>query len=406
VLDGSVRIAGQRLRVTAQLIDVPTGYNRWSERWDRDLADVFAVQDELARAIAERLRARLPASSGAASSGGGFVATLVAPATRDVRAYDRYLKGRYFWSRRHLHECIAELEAAVQHDPDFADAYTALAEAWAACGFYGGIPTWECWARARAAAERAEEIAPDTASASLCFGVLDYYYGWNAARAERSLRLAVERNPASADAHFWLALCVGVAGRFEEAVRLAREGVRLEPHSPNNRAAGAWPLLMVGRYEDAAAELAAAVALGQSPFALWSHGTALSALGRHEQAIGEFREAVRLTGARYSHYVALLANALAQGGQEAEAQALLRDLEERSTREYVPPFDKALVLAGLGDCDAALNLLEQAVRERNAFLWARLHFPQLKCLAHVPRFRAIAAQLARRAPVGVSVTGG
>ena len=140
----------------------------------------------------------------ASSSAASPPAKLVAPATRDVVAYDRFLKGRYFWNRRRLHESIAELEAAVERDPDFDEAYMALSEAWAAWGFYGGIPTWEAWARGRAAAERAEELAPDSASVPLCLGVLEHYYGWNIAREERLFRLAIARNPTSAEAHFWL----------------------------------------------------------------------------------------------------------------------------------------------------------------------------------------------------------
>ena len=399
VLDGSVRQSGQRLRVTAQLIDVKTGYNLWSERWDRDLADVFAVQDELARAIAATFKSRSSGPVAAASSGPSPPAKLVAPATRDVAAYDRFLKGRYFWNRRRLHEAIAELEAAVERDPDFAEAFEALSEAWAAWGFYGGIPTWESWARGRAAAERAEELAPDSASVPLCLGVLEHYYGWNSSREEQLIRLAIARNPASAEAHFWLGLCLGMVGRLEEGLAVAREGVRLEPHSPNNRAVVGWPSLMAGRYEEAAAEYAAAVALGDSPFALWSNGMALSALGRHEEAIAVHRQAVQMTGGRYSYYAALLGNALAQGGRVDEARTIQRELEERATREYVPPFDRALVLVGLGEDDAALDALERALQERNAFLWARIYFPQLRRLAHLPRFRAIADRLGRRAPV-------
>jgi tetratricopeptide (TPR) repeat protein len=300
-----------------------------------------------------------------------------------------------------LHESIAELEAAVERDPNFDEAYTALAQAWAAWGFYGGLPTWEGWARGRAAAERAEELAPDAASVPLCLGVLEHYYGWNSAREERFFRLALARNPTSAEAHFWLALLLGVTRRKDEALAYAREGVRLEPHSANNRAAVAWPLLGIGRFDEAAIELAAAVALGGSPFALWSYGTVLSALGRHGEAIAAHREAVQLTGGRYSFYEALLANALAQAGNTDEARAILRELEGRATREYVPAFDRALVLAGLGESDAALDALDRALAERNAFLWARIHFPQLRGLVHLPRFQAISDQLGRRAPVNV-----
>jgi serine/threonine protein kinase/tetratricopeptide (TPR) repeat protein len=403
VLDGSVRQVGQRLRVTAQLIDVGSGYNLWSERWDRELADVFAVQDEIARAIAATFRSRLPGTSGLFSGSNPDVAPKWAPPrTPDVAAYDHYLKGRYFWNRRRLHESIDELEAAVDGDPEFDVAYTALSEAWAVYGFYGGIRTWECWARARAAAESAEELAPDTSSVLLCLGVLEYYYGWNSARAERYFRLAIERDPANGEAYFWLALCVGACGRVDEGLAIAREGVRLEPHSPNNRAACGWPLIMTGRYEEAAVELAAATALGDSPFALWSYGITLSAIGHHADAIATHRSAVEVTGGRYSHYIALLAGALALGDRIDEARSLLAELDARAAREYVPPLDRAIVLTSLGDDERALDALEQAHEQRNAFLWARIHFPYLRRLASTPRFRALAARLARRAPVAVN----
>ncbi|MFN2387520.1 MAG: protein kinase [Thermoanaerobaculia bacterium] len=404
VLDGSVRQAGERLRVTAQLIDVGSGYILWSERWDRDLADVFAVQDEIARAIAATFRPRLLGS--AAASGDrldALLSGLVVPGTRNVAAYDRYLKGRYFWNQRRLREAVTELEGAVALDPEFAEAYTALSEGWAVWGFYGGIPTWEAWARGRAAADRAEELSPDSASVLLSQGVLEHYYGWNTAREERLFRLAIERNPAGAEAYFWLALCVGVAGRVEEGVSAAHEGARLEPHSGNIRAAVGWPWLVTERFEEAAGEFAAAVALGDAPFALWSHGIALTALGRHDEAIAAHRKAGEVTGGRYSHYTALLAGALAEAGQIDEARGILAELEERAKREYVPPYDRAVVLAALGEDDAALDALEQAHRDRNALLWARINFPHWRRLSGAPRFRALAQRLGRRAPVSLSV---
>jgi tetratricopeptide (TPR) repeat protein len=286
----------------------------------------------------------------------------------------------------------------VKRDPGFLEGFTALSSAWGVWGFYGGVPTWECWARGRAAAERAEELAPDSTTVPLSLGILEHYYGWNAAREEALFRLALTRDGTNAEVHFWLALCLGSVGRLDEALVFAREGVRLEPHSPNNRAAVGWPLLEAERYEEAAAEFSAAVALGESPLALWSYGTALSALGRHEQAIAALSTAVEVTGGRYSHYSALLANALAQAGKPDEARSMLRELEARAAREYVPQFDRALVLAGLGEDDAALTALERAYYERNAFIWARIHYPQFKRLAATPRFRALAEQLALRAP--------
>lgn len=409
VLDGSVRQAGQRLRVTAQLIDVATGYNLWSERWDRELADVFAVQDEIARAIAATFQPRLLGSAAASADRlESLLASLVTPGTRNVAAYDRYLKGRYFWNQRRLREAIAELEAAVALDPEFAEAYTALSEGWAVWGFYGGIPTWEAWARGRAAAERAEELAPESASVPLSLGVLEHYYGWNTAREEKLFRLAIERNATGAEAYFWLCLCLGGMGQTEEALAAGREGARLEPHSANVRAAVGFPFFFIGRDEEAAAEFAAAVALGDSPLALWSYGSTLSALGRHEEAIAAHRKAVELTGGRYSYYSALLAGALAQAGRRDEARFMLAELDARAGREYVPPYDRAVVLACLEEEEAALDALEKAYQERNALLWVRIYLPWFRKLFGAPRFRALADRLALRAPVsdGVKSSGG
>jgi serine/threonine-protein kinase len=399
VLDGSVRQVGQRLRVTAQLIDVATGYNLWSERWDRDLADVFAVQDEIAQAIATTLKPRL---SGTQSPSPDVRETLRKAAEqrpRDVAAYDRFLKGRYYWNQRRMLEATEELEAAVDRDPEFDEAYTALAETWAVWGYYGGMPPWECWARARAALDRAEELAPDSPSVLLCLGVLEYYYGWDSARAEDLFRRTIAANPTGAEAYFWLPMCIGWSGRTDEARKIAREGMRLEPHSANSRAAIGWPLFAAELFDEALVELATAVSLGEAPFALWSYGMALSLVGRHDEAIATQRRTVELTGSRYTYYKAMLGSALAMGGRVEEARAVLAELDAFAAKQYVPPYDRAIVLVSLGDDDAALECLESAYDERNAFLWARIHFPQFKRLAGFPRFKAIEARLARRAPI-------
>lgn len=398
VLEGSVRLMESRLRVSAQLIDVTTGYNLWSERWDRELADVFAVQDEIARAIAETLQPRL--LGGIAQTG------LVAPPTRDVHAYDRLLKGRYLWKERRLREAIAEFEAAAERDPAFTEAHTGIAETWAAWGFYGGVPTWEAWARARSAADRAAELAPESSDVPRCFGVLEHYYGWNTAREERFCRLALERSPRLAEGYFWLALCLGAMGRLEEAVEFGRRGTELEPHSANMRAALAWPYLFAHRGREAEAELARAVTLeDRAPFALWSHGCALQALDRHEEAMGAYRKAAEVTGPGYSFYAALLAGALAAAGRHSEAESALASLDARAAQEYVPPFDRAVVLVQLGRLTEAVDALERAYEERNALLWARIYLPQFHRLADDQRFRQLAAKLARSAPTRLTASG-
>ena len=399
VLEGSVRQAGRKLRVTAQLVNVTDGYHLWSETYDREMEDIFAVQDEIARAIAATLRLRL---AGAAEG-----AALVAPPTRDVAAYDRYLKGRYLWNQRRVQEAIAELEAAIEKDPAMVEAYTSLADAWAVWGFYGGIPTWEAWARARASADRAAELAPEAPTVAVSLGILEHYYGWNSAREEHFCRLAIERAPKWADGYFWLSLCLAATGHFDESAAIARRGMEIEPHSANMRTSLGWSFLLAGRFEEGERELAHAESIDPSAsFAVWAHGYGLQLLDRFEEAVPKYEKAIAVTGGRHSFYDALRGGALALSGRRGEAEAALAGLERRSRGgEYVPPFDRAMILAPLGERDAALDALEKAFGERNAFLWLRIHLANFNGLRGEPRWQNLAARLARTAPIRPAAGG-
>jgi TolB-like protein/Tfp pilus assembly protein PilF len=394
VLEGSVRQSGRRIRIHAQLVDVVTGYQLWSERYDRELEDVFAVQDEIARSIAETLEPRLT---------GGRAAELPERTTRDVEAYDLYLKGRHFWKPRRMRQAIECFEAAVARDPKYADAYTALAESYSVWGFYGGISSWEAYARARAAAERAQELTPDSAAVHLSLGVIEHYYGWDVAREERELRLALDRDPKLSDASFWLTLCLSVTGRASEALEVGRRLVAREPHSADARAALAWGYAGRRRYAEALPDMEAAVRLGpDAAFALWSLGLAQQQTGAVADAVVTLERAVAVTQREHCYEIALLGGALAAGGRTTEARALLAELGAR--REYVPPYDVALLLAALGEREAALSSLERAYEERNALLWFRIHLPAFDPLRGEPRWIALSEKLARTAPVA-PVTG-
>ena len=398
VLEGSVRQAGQRLRVTVQLIDIGNGYQLWSQRYDREMQDVFAVQDEIARAIAETLKVRLLGSGSQ---------PLVAPATKDVEAYDLYLKGRYFWSRRQTRAAIEQFEAAVARDPDYAAVYTGLADSYAVWGFYGGIPPWEAFARARAAAERAQELAPNAPGVHLSLGIIEHYYGWDTAREERELRLAIAENPRSQEGYFWLTLCLATTGRFEEALATAQRGVEVEPHSANARAVLAWAYLGSHRFEESLPTLHEAVALDpEAAFPAWSLGYAQLYTGRLDEAIASLEQAVKATRREHVFEIALYGAALAAAGRRADAEALLAELRERGTKTYVPPFDVAVLLMALGEKAEALSALERAYDERNALLWFRIHLPVCDALREEPRWKAIVDRLARTAPVrGIRAPG-
>jgi serine/threonine protein kinase/Flp pilus assembly protein TadD len=390
IVEGSVRKARERLRVTAQLIDVSTGFQLWSDRWDRDLADVFAVQEEIARAIASTLQVRL----------GGAAAEQIRPPTRDVEAYDHFLKGRYLFNQRRLRPAIAEVQRAIEQDPNLAEGHTTLADAWAILGFYGSIPTWEAWARARAAAEMAEELSPDSAAVTVSFAILEHYYGWNNLREERFCRQALERDPKNADASFWLSLCLGWSGRMAEGIEAAKRGIELEPHSANMRTALAWSLVAHRDDEAAEREMARAVELDPSAlFPAWSHGYVLRQLGRYSESIAAHERSVEISGSDYNFYKALLGCAFAAAGERTRAEAILGELEEKNQTSYAPPLDRAPLLVLLGNHSGAVEALLQAYDERNAFLWARIHWRDFDPIRGDARFRAMIDRVTRRAPV-------
>jgi eukaryotic-like serine/threonine-protein kinase len=391
VLEGSVRQSGRRLRITAQLIDVTSGYQLWSERFDREMEDVFAVQDEIARAIVKTLHVKLVGSGDA---------PVVVPPTADVEAYNLYLKGRYYLNLRRPRPAIAEFNAAIELDHKYADAYEGLADAYCFWGFYGGISTWEAYGRARWAAEKANEIRPGAPEVHLSFALIEHYFGWDTAREEREIREVIEKSPKSSDGWFWLGLCLGMTDRFEEAFDAARRGIALEPHNANLQCQLGWCYMYQRRFREALVEFKKAVALDPNAgFPSWSIGMAYQAIGDLDAAIGAFERGVEITQGNHSFYIGLLGGALAEAGRTPEAERILADLEERSAREYVPPFDKALVLAPLGRKDDALTALERAYEERNALMWFRIYFKLFDPLRESPRWKAIAKRLALTAPV-------
>jgi serine/threonine-protein kinase len=398
VLEGSVRQSGQRLRITAQLIDVSNGYHIWSERYDREMQDVFAVQDEIARTIVEKLSPKLL---------GTPEEPLIAAPTSDVAAYDLYLKGRFLWNVRRPKAAIEQFEAAIARDPKYAAAHLGIADSYSVWGFYGGIPSWEAYARARAAAQKAQELTPDAPEVHRSLGIIEHYYGWDVAREERELRLATLGNPHDADAHFWLTLCLCLcSGQEQDAAEAARKSVELEPHSGNAEAALGWVAAARRRFEEAMPAFERAVEKSPTAvFPLWSLGYAQHQLGRFDEAVRTLTRVVQVTDRAHFFELALYGAALHGAGRTDEARAILSELEGRSAKEYVPPFDRALLLAALGHDEDAIQQLERAHEERNALLWFRIHLPYLDRIAASPRYRAIAQKLARLAPVSAVVRG-
>ncbi|HSE64114.1 MAG TPA: tetratricopeptide repeat protein, partial [Thermoanaerobaculia bacterium] len=385
VLEGSVRRAGSRLRITTELVNVADGYQLWSEQYDREMEDVFAIQDEIALAIANTLKVRLLA---------GEEGALFARPTDDVEAYNHYLKGKYFFNRRVPRQAIVEFERAIARDPGYAAAHTGLADAYCIFGFYGGIPTLDAFAKARAAASKAQELEPDSADTHLALGLVEHYFGWDFEKEDREFVRAVELAPRSAGAHSWLALKRAFLDDPGQARASAIRARELEPLSPNVHTNVAWTYYAERRFPEAEQELRRALELDpEALYPLWACGLTLRMQGKHEEAVAMLEKAVALTDREQTWYLGHLAWTYSAAGRRTDALAILDELRERSSREYVAPFHLAFIYVGLGDHDAAIAALELACEQRNALAWWPRSAPQFDPLRSHPRFANVLSKI-------------
>jgi TolB-like protein len=385
VLEGSVRRAGGRVRITAQLIDARGGHHLWSERYDREPSDVFAIQDEIAQAIAGRLKVTLAA---------GPPGHRIGAPMRDPEAYDLYLKGRYFFNERAAPQAIMKFEEAIARDPDFAPAYTGLSDSYGIHAFYGGIDTRVAYARARAAAERARQLAPGSSEVNVSMGIIEHYFGWDFEKEERELLEAMGRNPRGAAPHYWLSLLYGLRGRIEDALPLAREAASLEPLSPYAISVAGWSLLTARRFEEARAAYSEGLELDpNATLPLFGLCRCEEALGNSSAAVAASERLVAVTGRKSTFGLGGLAQAYAAAGRTADARQVLAELGDRGSREYVAPIHLAPALLHLGELEAAFQAYERACEDRNALTWWWVvHDPGGEALRKDPRFPALAAR--------------
>jgi serine/threonine-protein kinase len=361
-LEGSVRKAGRRLRIAAQLTDVTSGYQLWSEVFDRDLEDVFAIQEEISRAIVSALRVRLV---------GPEVTRLVKPATDDLEAYTLYLKGRQLWNRR-TEEALAiglrHFERALQRDPHYAMAHAGLADSYALLGFYTALAPGEAFPRAKTAASRALELDPATVEARTTLAYVSLCHDWNWGEAERQFRTAIRANPGYATAHQWFGHLLGALQRYEESIAEFGAAVSLDPLSPIKSAALSWGYYFAGRYEVAIAQCRHALELDpQVALTYRNLGLACDQVGRYDEAVAAYEEGVRLSHGE-ALGLAYLAHGLARAGRGDEARRRLAQLLELRSRRYVSSYDLAVIHCGLGETERALDLLQRGYEERTHWM--------------------------------------
>ena len=385
VLEGSVRRAGRRLRVTAQLINTADGYQIWSERYDRVMEDIFDIQDEISQAIVEKLKLKLT---------GGVGEPLVKRYTENIKAYNLYLKGRYHWYNRtpdSFRIATKHFERAIAEDARLAPAYAGLADCHAVLAWYGGLPVNEAAPKAESLARKALEIDPQLGEAHATLGFIRGSFDWNWVEARSELEQALQLSPNYAVARFWYGcFCLVPLGQLDEALAELRRGLEIEPLSPFMHATLGIVYLFRGQYDDALENIQAALELAPHfPFALGYLGEIYCRQERYEEAAAVLQQASSFSppGCRWG--MGLLAYCYGRWGKREEAQRLLSELEQLSKQTYVPAFAFAMAYIGMDQHDLAFEWLNRACDERpGPFCWLHVE-PLYDPLRGDPRFRAL-----------------
>jgi len=390
VLEGSVRRADTKLRVTAQLINAADGFHLWSATYEREMKDVFAIQDEIARAIVTALKLKLKDEPSLA---------LVEPRTANVEAYALYLKARYFWRRKSasgLKKGIEYFQQAIAVDPGYSLAYAGLADSYIALGYYGYLPPKDVFPPAKAAADAAIRIDDGLAEAHTARACVSLLYDWDWLGAERGFQRAIELKQGYPTAHFWYACYLWSVGRTEDSCEEASRALELAPLSLVGHANLGWALYFGRKFDAAIAQCRKSLEL--DPRYLFTYtvlGQAYVAASRYDEAIGALQSAVSFSGG-LSFTTATLGYAYARAGKRREAKKVLQTLKQRSGAEYVPPFCVALVYAGLGDRDQAFACLDRAYEERSHWLAYLKTWPLVDDLRADARFTALLGRVGLR----------
>jgi serine/threonine protein kinase/Tfp pilus assembly protein PilF len=388
VLEGTLRRSGENLRITAQLTSTEDGRLMWSERYDRKLDDVFAIQDEIARTIVTKLVAT------------SLVEVVTPPAdhhTDNVVAYGLYLRGRYAWNKRtseDVSDGIKYFKQAIAADPAYALAYTGLADSYALHIDYRNVPVHEGFEKAKFYARKAIEL-DDTlaeAHASLAWSLFIYDWDWNG--AAREFRRAIELDPRYATAHQWYAFMLASQGKFEEALLEAHTAQENDPASVSVRRSLGYTYVYARKYKQARYHMDRAIAMNptaEETFRL--QGLILTFDKQYEAAERVFREALALAPASGTYTKVTLAYSLACAGDPSYAKEVAAELEEKRKIGYVSPVELAMVYIALGDAQKALDWVENAIEDRRGWsAYLRVH-PVLDPLRGEPRYAALVQRM-------------
>lgn len=383
IVEGTVTRSGDRVRVTAQLIEAAADQHLWAESYERDVRDLLALQREVAAAIADRVHATLTARE-------RIGLMTAAPVNPD--AYLAYIKGRVYWNQRTqgaLEKGVAAFQQSIDIDPAYAPAYAGLADCYTALGYGSYLPPKVAFERAKAAAAQALVLDGELADPHASLGYVKLYYDWDFAGAEREFQRALALNPNAPTAHQWYSVYLTAMGRFDEAREEIRRAQQLDPFSPAINTDVGFVEYYSGHYAEAVKQLRATLDPNPTfPLAhLWL-GRAYEAQQRHDEAVSEFTAAAKVL-VDWPVTMAALGHVFAVSGRRAEAKQKLDELLTLSTHKYVTPYAIALVYDGLGDAESAAEWLDRAVSDRSNWLvWLKID-QRFKNVRRSPRFDAI-----------------
>jgi serine/threonine-protein kinase len=388
VVEGSVLRSGQRVRISAQLIDATSDEHLWAESYDRELQDVLTLQGEVAEAIAGHVCAKLTEQDRA---------RLATERTVCPEAHECYLKGRHFWYKRTTEDVkkgLALFRRAIELDSDYAPAWAGVADSYLVDGGrYLGVPAEEAYARAREAAEKALELDDDLGEAHTSLGGVLSDYDWNWAEAKREYKRAIELNPNYATAHYWYADHLSRMGRHDEAIREARFAQEIDPLSLISNHMVAWVLYFARRHDDAVEQARRTLELDDAYVASYRLlGWASEETERFDEAIAAHERAAALSSGS-PNFKGPLGRALALSGRKGRALRILEELLASSRTTPVSALDVAVIHSAMGDVDRAFQWLTRACDEHADHVPYLKVSPRVDSLRSDPRFEALMQRL-------------
>jgi len=383
VLEGSVQRTADRVHVNVQLIKAASDAHLWAEAYDRKLTDIFAVESEIAKTIAETLQTKLTGSERNA---------IAAQPTENTEAHQLYLRGRYLWNRRtgeNLKKALAYFEQAAEKDPHYALAYSGMADSCTLIPIYSAGTPQEYNPRARAAAQKAVELDDSLAEAHTSLAYV-FFVDFENEQSAKEYERAISLNPNYAMAHHWFGSGVlNALGRFDQAIAEGKRALELDPASPIISASLGPIYKNARRYDEAIAQLRDTVEM--HPEFYWAHrflGVALELKGATAEAIAEYQRAFELNDDPV--VLALLAHAEARIGKQNEARQILARLTEEAKTRYVPAYAFSVIHLALGEKDQALDWLEKGARDHDGLYSTFIKVdPYLDPLRGDPRFEAL-----------------